>query len=341
MVQKQKSRRKKGSILPRDLASGRRESKEKRSSGTLEPASETTRIDPLPPLEDGAVRARLLGFLILLIPFFWAYFPTLQELYRSWMTQPDYSHGILVAPFALVLLWFKRDSLPVVERSRLWGGLVLILASVLLRFVGARLFFSPVDAYSIILWMAGTVWLCFGWSVFCWSLPAVLFLWFMIPLPYSVSTALSLPLQRIATLISTWLLQFVGQPAIAEGNTILIHETQLEVANACSGLRVFMGIIALAAAYLMLVRMSHWKKGLLVLSVVPIALLANALRIVATGLLYQVEALNQSHETIHDVSGYLMIPLAALMFWVTLWYFSRLLPESELLDLKTSLQIDK
>ena len=289
-------------------------------------------------LGDLEIRARVIGALALVIPLLWSYWPTLTELYETWMTQPDYSHGILVAPFAIGLLWLKRANMPPIQRSQIVWGLTLLIASVGLRIFSARLFYAPMDGYSIILWLCGSVWIFFGWPVLRWSLPAILFLWFMIPLPYSVASSLSLPLQRIATVASTWMLQFLGQPAISEGNTILINESTLEVANACSGLRVFMGIIALAAAYLMLVKMSHWKKALLVVSVVPIALLANALRIVATAYLYQIESFDNMHQAIHDVSGWLMIPLAAVMFWLVLLYFSKLLPEVESMDLKVAIK---
>lgn len=98
------------------------------------------------------------------------------------------------------------------------------------------------------------VWFLSGANVLWWSLPSIVFLWFMVPLPYGMERWLSLPLQRVATELSCWVLHCLGQPALAEGNTILLNDFQLEVEQACSGLRIFVGIMALAFVYLVLIR---------------------------------------------------------------------------------------
>jgi exosortase len=154
----------------------------------------------------------------------------------------------------------------------------------------------------------------------------------MIPLPWRVERWLSLPLQRIATKISSFGLQLLGQPALAEGNTILLGDYQLEVEEACSGLRIFVGIVALAFAYVVIVRRPLWERVLLLASVLPIALVANATRIVATGLLYQWVSGEAAHKFSHDVSGWVMIPFAAALFGLVLWYLDKLVREVELVD---------
>ena len=154
----------------------------------------------------------------------------------------------------------------------------------------------------------------------------------MIPLPFRLEQALSLPLQGFATKLSCWALQFLGQPALAEGNTILLGDARLEVAQACSGLRIFVGIFALAYAYVVLVRRSWWIKGMLLASVIPIALIANSTRIVVTGLLNQYISGEAAHEFTHDMSGWIMIPFAALLFAIVLWYLGKLIREVDQLD---------
>jgi exosortase len=143
---------------------------------------------------------------------------------------------------------------------------------------------------------------------------------------------LSLPLQRVATYASCWILQLLGQPAISEGNTILLGEHRLEVEQACSGLRLFMSIVALAYAYLVLTQRAWWEKLFLLASVVPIAIAANALRIVATGLLYRHASGEAARQFSHDFAGWAMIPVAATMFYLVLWYLKNLFREEEQLD---------
>ncbi len=181
------------------------------------------------------------------------------------------------------------------------------------------------------MWIAGAVLLLGGWKVLAWSGPAIAFLWFAFPLPYSAELALSRPLQQIATQLSTVVLQLLGQGAIAEGNTILVGEHALEVEQACSGMRIFVGIFALAFAYVLFIRRTWWEKVLLLASAIPIALVANSTRIVITGLLYQYASGDAAKHFSHDVSGWAMIPFAAALFWGVVWYVGRLLPEVEVI----------
>jgi exosortase len=258
----------------------------------------------------------------------------LLALVRVWDREPDYSHGYLVVPVALYFLWARRERFPGTAAGLAWPGLALIVLSIGVRMVGDRLYLEAMDGWSILLWVAGVVWLLGGWRVCWWSLPSVVFLWFMIPLPYRVERWMSQPLQRVATKLSCWALQFFGQPALDEGNTILINDFPLEVEQACSGLRIFVGIVALAFAYLIIVRRAWWEKALLLVSVLPIALIANSTRIVATGLLYQYVSGEAAHKFAHDVAGWVMIPFAAALFALVLWYMGRLVREGELVEIK-------
>ena len=142
-----------------------------------------------------------------------------------------------------------------------------------------------------------------GWPLARWSLIATLFLYFMIPLPFRAERWLSLPLQGAATYLSTWTLQCLGQPAIAEGHTIHLGTHQLEVEQACSGLRMLIGITGLAVAYTQIVRKAWWEQALLLLAVVPVALAANTARIAATALLYQFVSGEAAQKFGHDFAG--------------------------------------
>lgn len=278
-------------------------------------------------------KAALVG-VVLGAVFAWAYWPTLVGLVRVWDREPDYSHGYLVVPVALYFLWVRRERFPGVASGLAWPGLGLIALSIGVRMLGDRLYLEAVDGWSILLWVAGVVWLLGGWRVCWWSLPSVVFLWFMVPLPYRVERWLSQPLQRVATHMSCWALQFLGQPALGEGNTILINDFPLEIEQACSGLRIFVGIVALAFAYLIIFRRAWWEKALLLVSVLPIALVANSARIVITGLLYQYVSGEAAQRFAHDVAGWVMIPFAAGLFALVLWYLDRLVREVELVDIK-------
>jgi exosortase len=274
----------------------------------------------------------LIATAILIIVFGWSYWPTLVDLVTAWNRQPDYAHGFFVVPLSLYFLWTKREQFPGMSTKLSWFGLGLIALSIGLRIFSAKYFIGAIDGWSILPWIAGAVWLLAGSKVLKWSLPSIAFLIFMVPLPFRIETSLSRPLQAIATRASAWCLQCLAQPALTEGNRILLGDLPLDVKQECSGLRIFIGIVALAFAYLVLVRRSWWEKALLLASIVPIALIANISRIVATGLLFQWIPGTDAHAMIHQYAGYVMIPYAAALFALVLWYIGSLVQTVEVAD---------
>jgi exosortase len=262
-----------------------------------------------------------------------AYWPTLVEMVRVWWDEPDYSHGFLVVPAAAWLAWARRGRYPGLGDPAWMLGLTLLGLSWGMRYAAARFYMDFLDAYSLAVWAAGLVALVGGGALFRWALPSLGLLWFMVPLPYGVATALSGPLQRVATKLACLSLQTLGQPAIAEGNVILLGEHQLEVAQACSGLRLFVCVVFLAYLYVALVRRAWWEKLVLVLAIAPIAIVANVGRIAVTGLLYRATDSARLHQLIHDLAGFLIeIPLAAALFGLVLWYLDKAVQEVEVLD---------
>jgi exosortase len=272
--------------------------------------------------------------------FAWAYGPTFAGLVAAWNRESDNSHGFFVIPLAAYFLYARRDLFPEVTWRIHWAGLGLIALACGVRIAGSLFSLDSLDGWSIPLWLAGVCWLAGGWSLVRWSLPSLAFLYFMVPLPFRIETALSGPLQKMAATASTFLLQVLMQPAIAEGNTILLNGQELEVERACSGLRMFIGTAALAAVYIIVTRRVWWQQVLLAVSLGPIALVANTLRITATGLLFQYASGDFARKFSHDAAGWLMIPLAAAFFAGMLWYLDHViirvehLEDRELIDRK-------
>ncbi len=277
------------------------------------------------------VRLWIIGGLFL--AFLWSYWPVLLSLVDQWEKTPDYSHGYLVVPICAFMLWLKRDSLPESATSSLaWGGLLLLIIAGALRILGAYYYLEPVDGWSIPFWVGGAIWVVWGWPVFLWSAPALFFLFFMVPLPYSMESLLAQPLQSISTKMSAVILQSLLIPAVSESNTIVVGNQTLEVARACSGLRIFVGIAALAYVFLVMFKRPVWTRMLLLLAILPIALIANSMRIVSTGILYQFGLDETAKHLSHDIAGFVMIPLAASLFALFLAYLDRLFVPIQTID---------
>ena len=216
----------------------------------------------------------------------WSYWPTFSNLLERWYHVPDYSHGFLVIPAAILFLWVRRGSCPLLSKDGQWIGVAVVLLALSFRVFGARTFLPAFDAWSIILWVAGiSLWLG-GRRFFVWCLPAILFLFFMVPLPYRAEHFLNAPLRSVSASSGCFLLQSLGQPAVQEGTVIVLDDEEFEVAKECSGLRMLMGVCALAFAYVVLSRGPFWQKVLILLSALPVAVLANVLRVTMTALFF-------------------------------------------------------
>jgi exosortase len=258
-----------------------------------------------------------------LVTLVWAYWTTLGDIADRWATDPQYSHGFLVPLFSLYLLWRDRGRLAGGDlRPRWWGAGVVLLAAGL-RLVGHLLYQPWLETGSLLVCLAGLAAAAGGRRALAWAASAIVFLAFMLPLPHSFETMLGGALQQVATAGSAYALQTLGVSAVAEGNVILLTDTSLGVVEACSGLTMLVTFFALAAGVAILVPRSWPERAVIVLSAVPIAVLANVARITATGVLFEAGHSATARAVFHDAAGWLMMPLALGMLLAELFVLGR------------------
>ncbi len=247
----------------------------------------------------------------------WAYWPVLVGLVRKWSQDPQYSHGYLVPVFSLALLALRRRRAQVSLQAH-WGGAVLLGLAAGLRLASAYVYFEWLDAVSLLVALAGAAVLLGGAGAWRWSWPAIVFLLFMLPLPFQLEIALAHPLQRVATQASTYCLQLLGLPALAQGNVILMDDLKIGVLEACNGLGMLLTFFALSTAVALVSRRPRTDRLVLVASAIPIALAMNILRITATGVLHRTVGSRVANVVFHDLAGWLMMPLALGLMWLEL-----------------------
>ncbi len=254
------------------------------------------------------------GPLLLLLPLLAAvYWTIVPGMVSDWNHDPNYSHGFLVpliSAYFVYLQWPTLKTLPVVPSNL---GLAVIAGSLLLLVFG----FAGTEYYtmrsSLVFLLAGIVLYWFGWQVFRALALPLGFLLFMVPLPYIVYDALAFPRKLFVTQASVAALKALGVAVVREGNIIMFPQTVLEVADACSGLRSLMSLLALAVAYAFVSQRSWVKRLLLVLSAVPIAIMTNMFRVIATGFLAQHYGAAVAEGFFHEFAGFVVFALAMVL----------------------------
>jgi exosortase len=141
------------------------------------------------------------------------------------------------------------------------------------------------------------------------------FLVLMVPIPAIVFSQITLPLQILASKLSAWALPVFGVPVLREGNIINLPAMPLEVAQACSGIRSLMSLTTLAIMYGYLMEQRTWVRVALAVASVPIAVAANGLRIVGTGLIVQYWDPDKAEGFFHIFSGWLVFIVSLLMLF--------------------------
>jgi len=246
----------------------------------------------------------------------WLYASTLVRLVAQWRHDPNFSHGFLVPLFSAFVVWQERPKLACLKRRPSWSGILILvmgLCLLLLGQMGAELFLSRI---SLLFVLAGMIVFFLGWNFF----QALLFPWalllLMIPIPAIIFNQITFPLQLLASKIASAILPWLGVPVLREGNVIVLPGKALEVADACSGIRSLMSLATIAVIYGYLVERRLVPRVLLALASLPIAVAANSLRVVITGLLVQYWDPDKAEGFFHEFQGWLMFVASLFMLYI-------------------------
>ena len=277
-------------------------------------------------------RNLLIGLAVLMLLVAVTYYHTFVRLVWNWYVSPDYTYGFFVMPFSAFLLWDRRDMLKGAKFEASWWAAPCLLIGASMRIYSNYTFNQTLESLSMIPVIAGIVFLVGGWAAIRWSWSAIAFLLFMVPLPSFVAGSLSHELQRAGTKISVFALQTMGMPAVSEGNVIVLSNARLGVVQACSGIKMLMLFFAACVGAAFLLRQRDLlTRILIVLSAIPIAVIANVSRITITAILYETVNHELGDKIFHDLAGWFMMPLAIALLWLETALFSKLFvaPERE------------
>ncbi len=228
------------------------------------------------------------------------------KLAHDWYQFPDSSHGMLIPFFVLFLLWDKRAALQQTPIRPTWRGFWLVIIGLFVLMVGifgADLFLSRI---SFLLVTAGILWSLCG-RFMLGQLKFILFVALLgIPLPTLILNHITFPLQLLSSNAASRLLPLAGVPVLQEGNIIQLPAMQLEVAEACSGIRSLMSLFTVAVIYGYFIEQRISRRVALALASIPIAVIANSARIFGTGLCVQYWDPEKAMGFFHEFSGWLI-----------------------------------
>jgi exosortase len=254
------------------------------------------------------------------------YWRVMQKLVYDWANDDNYSHGFLIIPMALYLAWERRERLQSLALQPSGFGLVVFGGSILVLLaglLGSELFLSRI---SMVGALTGILLFLFGWAHLRVLAFPLAFLLLMIPLPAIIFNQITFPLQLVASRAGEVAIAAAGIPVLREGNVIVLAHTTLEVAEACSGIRSLITLVTLGLVYGYFADARLWVRSALVVSAIPIAILANAARVAGTGMAAQWWGTAAAEGFFHEFSGWIVFVVAFAMMIVVQTLIARVAP---------------
>ena len=248
--------------------------------------------------------------------FAFLYVDVLRKLVSDWANDDNYSHGFLIVPIAAYLVWERRAELIAARPSPSALGLVIVAISLMMLVagqLGAELFLTRVSLIGV---LAGSVLFLYGWEHLRVVWFPLAFLLLMIPIPAIIFNQIAFPLQLLASRFGETVLRLFDVPVLREGNVITLANTQLEVAEACSGIRSLISLLTLGIVYGYFTDKRFLVRLAIALSTIPVAIVANGLRVAGTGIAAYHYGDEAAQGFFHEFSGWVVFVVSLVMLFV-------------------------
>lgn len=279
---------------------------------------------------ESQIKAGVLTLLVIAV-----FYPVFLDLVYHWTHELDWSHGPIIPLFSIYLLYLNWDRIQRIPVRHTWVGLVLLIAALgVYQYTLWGVTFLSIRPVAMLVAVLGIgVYLC-GLPVLRYAWLPWLYLFFAIPLPKRLYLALTEPLRQIAATAATSILGLIPELDIHRvGSTIeFMYQGatgQLEVADACSGMRSTITLLAIGVAVTFMTPRPTWQRVIMLLSCVPIAMFCNLIRVIITSLLYIFVDSSWAEGTPHMVLGLVMMMVAFLLFQSLGWLLQHLVVETE------------
>jgi len=254
------------------------------------------------------------------------YREVIDKLVYDWANDGNYSHGFLIVPIAAYFAWERRHRLLAAPARPSVFGLVVVLgslATLIAGILGAELFLTRTSMVAVV---AGIVLFVLGWQHLRILAFPIAFMLLMVPIPAIIFNQIAFPLQLLASRFGETALVASNIPVLREGNLIILANTTLEVAEACSGIRSLVSLLTLGIIYGYFTDPRSWVRVATTLATIPIAIVANGLRVAGTGVAAHYYGEEAATGFFHTFSGWLVFAVAFGMLFVLLQLLQKIRP---------------
>ena len=262
-------------------------------------------------------------WVVAIVAFLGIYWNGLFELVDQW-ERDEYSYAYLIPPLSAWLIWQRRNDLARLSTEGSWAGLVIIAASLFIALAGQLSTAHTLVFYALLMTVFGLAVAQFGWRgvrIIAGPLGCLLF---MVPLPLILHTSLSVEMQLISARLGVVILRALGVDVYLEGNLIDLGAYQMQVAEACDGLRYLFPLLGFAYLLALLYRGGIWSKFIIVVSAAPLTIVINSGRLAIMGLLVRYVTVAAAEGFLHFFESWLIFIFGLIVLFAEVLLLSRL-----------------
>ena len=247
-------------------------------------------------------RTMILTFAATII-FIIAFFPVFKTLVNQWSNSENYAHAFLTVPIIAYMVWRKCQTLKEMRSDGSPFGFTIALISVLVYLIALHARISSLASVSMVVTLFGVVAYVHGFStVKLLGIPFILLL-LLIPIPGTIYSATTLPLQLKVSQVSEIIIRLFDIPILREGNVLIIPEKTFQIVQACSGMRSIITLLSLSLIIGYFTLIETWLKLVLAFISIPVAMFVNTIRVVVMILAFYFYRVDLSAGASHTLVG--------------------------------------
>jgi exosortase D (VPLPA-CTERM-specific) len=259
------------------------------------------------------------------------YWAGLAEAVTRWGNQEEYSHGFLIPLVTLFILWEKRHLINATKGPPMWSGVLVSVIAVIIFIVGEISALYLLIQYSFVMMLLGLSMIYVGRAT-KYTLAPILLLLFAIPLPYVVEVVLTAKLQLFSSWLGVQVIRLFQIPVFLEGNIIDLGVYQLQVVEACSGLRYLFPLMSLGFIAAYFYQAAFWKRATVFLMTIPITIFMNSFRIGVIGVMVDNWGISMAEGFLHDFEGWIIFMACAALLFLLVVLLEKIAPSRKSLS---------